>query len=356
MMHDDDGQGRGGGHGHGGGHDHGHGGDGGHGGHGHGGGMGDHGSMMKMMEMMKRLPAGVASPSGHYWCAMCKKMFALDEPVCPYMPSMCVNTPVPIETSPPGSTAFYERIGLFYPKFVQSLLATAVRRAAELEPLGVAFAEDFLADLAEWNVQHQASPIETVKAFLIYTAGFDAALRTTDAGLTFFLMDADALWGEDMPAKKRSKAVLLAGARRVAQAVGMTSALDLHFMSVTSGDMGRYFCAQCNMFFEYGQPQAQVTCPFMSQKCKFKPKPIAELVDLPTAHGPDRGERFGVEVLTKVYAVSPKLYRRQLESAMDRGFDPALARDELTARMKTWGFDVSDAGRMSALYRQLGIE
>lgn len=320
------------------------------------GGTGGHGGMAKMMEMMKRLPAGVASPSGRYWCAMCKKMFALSEPVCPYMPTMCVNTPVAIETSPPGSSAFYERIGLFYPKLVQRLLATAVRGATEPERLGVAFADDYLADLAEWKVQYQGSPVETVKSFLIYTAGFDAALRTTASGLTLYLMDADALWGEDMAAKQRSKAALLAGARRVAQAVGLGPALDLHFMSVTSGDMGRYFCAPCNMFFEYGSPQANVSCPFMSQKCKFKPKPIAELVDLPGAHGPERGAKFGVDVLTKIYAVSPKLYRRQLKSAIDRGFEPARARELLTAELVRWGFDVADSGKLAPLWRQLGIE
>ena len=325
-----------------------------HGG-GHGGTSG-HGGMAKMMEMMKRLPAGVASPSGHYWCAMCKKMFALSEPVCPYMPTMCVNTPVPIETSPPGSAAFYERIGLFYPKLVQRLLAAAVRDAGELEPLGVAFAEDFLADLAEWNVQLQASPIETVKAFLIYTSGFDAALRTSDAGLTLYLMDADSLWGEDMPAKRRSKAVLLAGAQRVAQAVAVAAPLDLHFMSVTSGEMGRYFCAQCNMFFEYGQPQDHVTCPFMSQKCKFRPVPISELMARSEPGGQGRGAPFAIDALTKVYAVSPRLYRRQLQSAIDRGFDKAAAREVLSAGLASWGFDLTDAGKLSALWRQLGIE
>jgi hypothetical protein len=316
------------------------------------GGMGGHGNMA---EMIKQLPAGIASPSGHYWCAMCKKMFELAEPVCPYMPSMCVNTPVAIETVPPGSTAFYERIGLFYPKLVQRLLGTAVAEAAELEPLGVAFAEDFLADLAEWNVQYGASPIETVKAFLIYTAGFDVVTRSAASGLTLYLMDAQALWGEELPAKKRSKAALLAGARRVAQAVGLKIPLDLHFMGVTSGKMGRYFCAQCNMFFEFGQPQEQVTCPFMPQKCKFRPKPIGDVVDLPAAPPARNGEQFGVEVLTKVYTVSPKLYRRQLKTALDRGFDPAVARKILTAELETWGFDVSNAEALAALWRQLGI-
>jgi hypothetical protein len=310
---------------------------------------------VKMAEMLKQLPAGIASPSGRYWCSMCKKMFELAEPVCPYMPSMCVNTPLAIETVPPGSTAFYERIGLFYPKFVQRLLAVAVAQAAEMEHLGVAFAEDFLADLADWNVQFKASPIETVKSFLIYTAGFDVVTRSAATGLTLYLMDAEALWGEEMPAKKRSKAALLAGARRVAQAVGLNVALELHFMSVTSGSMGRYFCAQCDMFFEYGQPQAQVTCPFMPQKCKFRPKPVADVVDLPQAPEARHGERFDVESLTKVYRVSPKLYRRQLKTALDRGFDPAVAREVLTTELETWGFDVSNTRTLAALWQQLGI-
>ena len=322
----------------------------------HHGGAAGHGGMAEMMEMMKRLPAGVASPSGRYWCAMCKKMFALSEPVCPYMPTMCVNTPVAVETSPPGSAAFYERVGLFYPKLVQRALARAVRDAAEPEPLGVALAEDFLTDLAEWNVQLGASPIETVKAFLIYTAGFDAALRTADSGLTFYLMDADSLWGEDLPAKRRSRAALLAGARRVAEGVALASPLDLHFMSVTAGEMGRYFCAQCGMFFEFGQPQERVTCPFMSQKCKFRPVPVSEWRARSAPGGSGAEARFDLGVLTKVFAVSPRLYRRQLKSAIDRGYDRAAAREALVEALASWGFDLSDAGKVSALWLQLGIE
>ncbi len=72
------------------------------------------GGAARMKAMLESMPAGVKSPSGHYWCAMCKKMFEMEDAVCPYMPSMCVNTPIAIETLPPGSTAFYERIGLFY--------------------------------------------------------------------------------------------------------------------------------------------------------------------------------------------------------------------------------------------------
>ena len=316
------------------------------------GGAGGHGAMM---EMVRRLPAGVASPSGHYWCAMCKKMFELTEPVCPYMPDMCVNTPIAIETLPPGSAAFYERIGLFYPKFVQRLLASAVARAADPEPLGTAFADDYLADLAEWRVQHQASPLEAVKAFLIYTAGFDVVTRSAADGFTLYLMDAGAVWGEELPAKVRSRTALLAGARRVAKAIGLEAPLELHFMSVAAGEMGRYHCAPCSMFFEYGAPQAQVTCPFMPQKCGFRPKPIAELVDLASPKDGGPGRRFGLGALTRIYAVSPKLHRRQLQSAMSRGFEPAVAREAMTADLTRWGFDVADGAALAALWKVLGL-
>jgi hypothetical protein len=320
------------------------------------GGMEGAGGMMAMLEAM---PPGIKSPSGHYWCAMCKKMFEMEDAVCPYMPTMCVNTPIAIETLPPGSSAFYERVGLFYPKFVQGLLAAAVARAANPEDLGIAFAENYLADLAEWNVQYGASPLETIKSYLIYTSGFDVAVRSTEKGMTFLLLDAQSLWGREMPAKKRSKRALLAGAQRVAKALGLEANLDLHFMDVSSGKMGRYFCAQCNMFFEYGQQQAQVTCPFMSQKCKFRPKPLPEA--LSSNH---RSGTFSLDVLTKIYQVSPKLYRRNLKSAIESAPDSANGQTPFTAavaaalledELRTWSFDVSAADKLGALLEQLGL-
>lgn len=313
-----------------------------------------------MMAMLKAMPAGIKSPSGHYWCAMCKKMFEMEDAVCPYMPTMCVNTPIAIETLPPGSSAFYERVGLFYPKLVQGLLAAAVARAASPEDLGVAYAENYLADLAEWNVQYRASPLETIKSYLIYTSGFDVATRSTETGMTFMLLDAQSLWGRELPAKKRSKRALLAGARRVAQALGLGATLDLHFMDVTSGEMGRYFCAQCNMFFEYGQQQAQVTCPFMSQKCKFRPKPLPEAL----ADGNHPNEAFNLDILTKVYQVSPKLFRRNLRSAIESAPDAASGQPPFTAavaarlledQLRVWRFDVEAPEKLAALLKQLGL-
>jgi hypothetical protein len=310
---------------------------------------------MGKMSMLKDMPSGLKSPSGHYWCAMCKKMFQMDDPVCPYMPTMCVNTPIAVETLPPGSTAFYERVGLFYPKIVQPLLAEAVRQSAEPEKLGRLFADDYLADLAEWHVEHQSSPVEAIKSFLIYTSGFDVAARTSEAGFTLYLMDAQSIWGEDMPAKMRSKAALLAGARRVAEAIGLSIPIDLHFMSVTSGKMGRYYCAQCSMFFEYGSPQSQVTCPFMPQKCKFRPRPTGDVI----AETPDQVAAFDVDQLVKIFSVSPKLYRRQLSSALasapDREAFVAAARESLLQGLRDWGFGVAEPKKLAALYSQLGL-
>ena len=131
-------------------------------------------------------------------------------------------------------------------------------------------------------------------------------------------------------------------------------------MDVTSGKMGRYFCAQCNMFFEYGQQQAQVTCPFMSQKCKFRPKPLPEAL----ASSNHQGETFSLDILTKIYRVSPKLYRRNLRSAIESAPDTANGQAPFTAAVATklledalqsWSFDVNAADKMAALLQELGL-
>src|SRR5664280_1092255 len=76
-----------------------------------------------IMERVASLPKGTPSPSGRYWCVTCKMLFALDEPVCPYMPRMCINTPIPVELMPVESSICLEKLGLFYPKIPQKLMA-----------------------------------------------------------------------------------------------------------------------------------------------------------------------------------------------------------------------------------------
>ena len=58
----------------------------------------------QIMERVKSLPQGTPSPSRRYWCVTCKMLFTLDRPVCPYMPRMCINTPIPVELMPVESS------------------------------------------------------------------------------------------------------------------------------------------------------------------------------------------------------------------------------------------------------------
>jgi len=51
----------------------------------------------KIMARVAEMPKGETSPSGRYWCLTCKMLFSLEEPVCPYMPKVCINSPIPVE-------------------------------------------------------------------------------------------------------------------------------------------------------------------------------------------------------------------------------------------------------------------
>lgn len=104
----------------------------------------------KVMEQVKNLPPGKKSASRHYWCMTCKMLFLMDEPVCPFMSKVCINTPIAVETMPPDSTASIEKFGLFYPKIPQIIMA---RLANETEPgkTAEAWVDEYLDFLDEWS-------------------------------------------------------------------------------------------------------------------------------------------------------------------------------------------------------------
>jgi hypothetical protein len=68
------------------------------------------------MEKIQPLPTGSVSASGRYWCVTCKKLFKMEQPVCPYMTARCVNSPIALEKFVPESPEWLEKMGLFYPK------------------------------------------------------------------------------------------------------------------------------------------------------------------------------------------------------------------------------------------------
>lgn len=83
------------------------------------------------------------------------------------------------------------------------------------------------------------------------------------------------------------------------------------------------------------------------QKCKFRPAPVGA-----NAH-------HDLGLLTKVYEISPKLYRRQLATALKLSAADVEKRsrlvDSLVASLKDWGFDPADGEKLRALTTQIGL-
>ncbi len=308
-----------------------------------------------MAKMKENMTPGVESPSGKYWCVMCKKFFELEEPVCPYMTDMCINTPLAVESLPPGSTLAYERIGLYYPKIAQKVQAALLTGLGDdnntLIQLGHQLPQEYLAELAEWNVNYSDNPLEAAKSFLIYFSGSDVATRLGEQGITFLLVDASIIWGEEMPAKKRLKKLLLAAVKALSEKIGLEGPFDLHMMDVMSAEPGRFYCSKCSMLFEFGQKADTVTCPFMPQKCRFKP------------HGLREKEVVDFEVIDKILEISPKLYLRNItavrnavEASGDDGMQKALiaVKGVLAQELAGWHTEATEEN-ISRLAAKLGL-
>ena len=296
-------------------------------------------SMKEKLARIAALPGGVVSPSGHYWCATCKKFFRMDDPTCPYMTNMCINNAIPIETLAPPHPIAYERFGLFYPKFPQRALA---RLAAATSPdrqsdLGRALAEAYLADLEEWRVQYQDNPLETLKAFTIFVSGCEVAQRKLDDRLLFIVLDPHNVW-DDQETLRR---VVESGLARLGEAMGFDLPARLDFIRIVPGQLGRYFCPKCRMYFEFGKARDKVICPLMPQKCMFEPTAIAG--DYPLAD------------LLKIYRITPGLYARLMEAARQfSAADLGAVVSALDEEVRGWGFD-GGAEEWDALHIALGL-
>jgi len=77
----------------------------------------------KLVQKVASLPKGSLSPSRRYWCLTCKMLFNIDQPVCPCMFKMCINTPIPIEVMSLDSSICLEKLGLFYPKIPHKIMS-----------------------------------------------------------------------------------------------------------------------------------------------------------------------------------------------------------------------------------------
>jgi hypothetical protein len=268
-------------------------------------------SKMTRMEMIKNkinsLPEGSISESNHYWCVTCKKFFVLDKPECPYMTGMCVNTPIAVENLAPESTEALEKFGLFYPKIPQRILSEIITE--NYGETGKNLAKIYLEFLNEWkfnNSIHQ--PLQTIKSFIIILTGCETAQRINEKSITFVLMDAGKIWE-----KMKIKELLIGSLEYLKRILNVEHELNVDFIDILGErEVGKYFCAKCGMFFEFGIRRDTVTCPLMAQKCMFDPQHI-DKVDYPS------------EKLVRQFEITPDIYKRFIKSIeIKNGFSHKL--------------------------------
>ena len=255
---------------------------------------------MNRMQMIKEkigsLPQGSTSPSNHYWCVTCKKFFELDKPECPYMTGMCVNTPIAIENLAPESTEALEKFGLFYPKVPQRILNEIItdnhfETGKNLAQAYIEFTKDWKFDIA--NQQ----PLQTIKSFIIVLTGCETAQRINNESITFVLMDAGKIWD-----KVKIKNILLGSLEYLKDLLGVEHDLKIDFIDILGErEVGKYYCAKCGMFFEFGIKRENVTCPLMAQKCMFDPQHIEKV-------------NYSSDKFAKQFEITPDIYKRFIES------------------------------------------
>jgi hypothetical protein len=250
----------------------------------------------KIMERVRGLPKGTLSPSGRYWCVTCKMLFRIDQPVCPYMPKMCINTPIPMELMPVESSICLEKLGLFYPKVPQQLMAhladqDGVHPPDPIDP--AALVEAYLSFLSDWGILYQNEPLQTLKSFIILLSGCETAQRVSQKEITFIVTDLTRIWKKETLIPLLEKTLALLAAK-----VGITQLLRLDEMELM-GDKpsGRYYCPMCRKFFEFSTQKESITCPLMAQKCMATPTTIVK-------------SKYTLADLARVYEITPDFYQR----------------------------------------------
>jgi hypothetical protein len=286
----------------------------------------------KIIERVATMPDGESSPSDHYWCVTCKMLFEIDKPVCPYMPRVCINTPIPVELVPPETTASLEQFGLFYPKIPQMVMAfLAPKVGAEI---GRAWADAYLTFLKAWRFPYRSEPLQTLKSFIILVSGCETAQRVREGAITFVLTDRQKVWEDDLIVD-----ILEEGVAVLKDELGMETAIDFDALEIIGEmDTGKYFCAMCRKFFEFSVQRKTITCPLMPQKCMATPMPLEK-------------STFSLTDLMVVYDHTPDIYRRFIAELPDR--ETALPYLD-TLLEEEWLFALEDAP-LQAIRQRLGL-
>jgi hypothetical protein len=277
----------------------------------------------KIMERVIGLPKGTPSQSRRYWCVTCKMLFNIDQPVCPFMPKMCINTPIPVELMPVESSICLEKMGLFYPKIPQRLMAFLADQEGVNPPQPIdpnALVEAYLSFLSDWGIRYRNEPLQTLKSFIILLSGCETAQRVNQNEITFIVTDLERTWKKETLLPLLEKTLPLLAAK-----VGISQPVRIDEMELT-GDKpsGKYFCPMCRKFFEFSTQKATITCPLMAQKCMATPTAIADM-------------KYTLNDLAHVYEVTPDFYARFI-AVLPRRKD-ARARLEAILRDE-WNFAI----------------
>jgi hypothetical protein len=252
----------------------------------------------KLMKRVSKLPPGEGSPSNRYWCLTCRMLFKMDKPVCPYMPKVCINTPIPVETVGPESVSPLEKMGLFYPKIPQRIMAymAEIGDADRHTHIGSDWVDAYLTFLNEWRFSYKKEPLQTLKAFVVLVTGCETAQRIQKEEITLILTDIKKVWKKDIIRK-----ILESSLPLLRRELSMSQSFQLDDLEII-GEMetGKYYCPMCSKFFEFGVQKDTITCPLMPQKCMATPKNINSV-------------NHPLESLAYVYSYTPDIFRRFIE-------------------------------------------
>ena len=128
-------------------------------------------------------------------------------------------------------------------------------------------------------------------------------------------MDAGKIWEKD-----KIKNILEGSLAYLKNVLKIEHELQLDFIDIFGErEVGKYYCAKCGMFFEFGIKRDTVTCPLMSQKCMFDPQHIEKAA-------------YSTDKFVKQFEITPDIYKRFMQ-----GIDKNdISSDALSAIAKEW--------------------
>jgi len=286
-----------------------------------------------IMKRVAEMPRGEKSPSNRYWCLTCKMLFSMGEPVCPYMPKICINTPIPVELAGPESTISLEKIGLFYPKIPQKILAFLAQ--GNPENIAKLWVEEYFDFLKQWNFAYKHEPMQAIKSFIITISGCETGQRIRPGEITLIITDLEKVWDQE-----KFFSILEPALKLLKDKLAVKETIKLDSLDIL-GDMdtGKYFCPMCSKFFEFSTQKDSITCPLMAQKCMAVPTNINNI-------------KYKLDHLVRVYDYTPDIYKKMSEALDAQPGAKDYLRKILT---EEWLFEV-DEQALDQVSKLLGVK